>query len=129
MQVVIRYIIKNKNTGALHHKIYNIELIESNGLSNLFDIENYVIISRDLHTGLTDKNGVKIFEGDKLRDDWDNDGEIIEDYVTVVWDSENGQWAVDNSFKKDGSSYTNLIDYIGKDNLEIIGNIHDDAKL
>ena len=125
MQVVIRYIIKNKNTGALYHKIYNIELIESNGLSNLFDIENYVIISRDLQTGLTDKNGVKIFKGDLLDDSYnDDDGNLIEDHSEVIFNVLKGEWSIDNSFKKDKSSLTNLVRCFGSE-LKVIGNIYD----
>lgn len=78
-------------------------------------------------TGLLDKNGNKIFEGDKLRDDWINDlGEIVEDYCVVTWYNSNGCWAIDNSYKKNGSSYTNLVNYLGLIHLEIIGNIHEE---
>ena len=80
-------------------------------------------------TGLHDKNGKEIFEGDKLRDDYHDEDTVIEDYSVVVWDGKLCQWAIDNSFAQDGSSYTNLVEYFGRENLEIIGNIHEDSCL
>ena len=80
-------------------------------------------------TGLHDKNGKEIYEGDKLRDDYYDEDTVIEDYAVVVWDGKLCQWAIDNSFAQDGSSYTNLVEYFGRENLEIIGNVFENADL
>ena len=80
-------------------------------------------------TWLHDKNGKEIFEGDKLRDDYSDEETVIEDYAVVVWDGKLCQWAIDNSFAKDGSSFTNMVEYFGRENLEVIGNIHENPEL
>ena len=80
-------------------------------------------------TGLHDKNGKEIFEGDKLRDDYHDEDTVIEDYSVVVWDGKLCQWAIDNSFAQDGSSYTNLVEYFGRENLEIIGNVFENPDI
>jgi len=59
-----RYILKNKNTGEAYKKIYTLNQIQKKGLSALFDLENYEIISVDLFVGLKDKNGIDIFQKD-----------------------------------------------------------------
>ena len=75
------------------------------------------------------QDGKEIYEGDKLRDDYYDEDTVIEDYAVVVWDGKLCQWAIDNSFAQDGSSYTNLVEYFGRENLEIIGNVFENADL
>ena len=80
-------------------------------------------------TGLHDKKGKEIYEGDMLRDDYTDEDILIEDYSVVVWDEKFCQWAIDNSFAKDGSSFTNLVEYFGRETFEIVGNIFENADL
>jgi uncharacterized phage protein (TIGR01671 family) len=80
-------------------------------------------------TGLHDKKGKEIYEGDMLRDDNTDEDILIEDYSVVVWDEKFCQWAIDNSFAKDGSSFTNLVEYFGRETFEIIGNVFENPDL
>ena len=82
-------------------------------------------------TGLIDKNGVEIYEGDILFDyEIDNEtGNDISGKFPVVYDISNCQFAIDNSFKKDGSSFVNFVEYFGIENLKVVGNIHDNPEL
>ena len=81
-------------------------------------------------TGVVDKNGTRIYEGDILLDvEFDENGNDISGKFPVVYDSSKCQFAIDNSFKKDGSSLVNFIEYFGVENLEIVGNIHDNPEM
>ena len=74
-------------------------------------------------TGLTDKNGVKIFEGDI-----DKNGGIVEFFNSLNWDSGG---SVHSGFycKKWFESDQELSYHYGFDDFEIIGNIHDNSEL
>lgn len=81
-------------------------------------------------TGLSDKNGVEIYEGDILLDvEFDENGNDISGKFPVLYDSNKCQFVIDNSFKKDGSSLVNLVEYFGVENLIVIGNIHENKEL
>ena len=68
------------------------------------------------YTGLTDKNGVRIFESDLMR--FDNGEEEFSDYA-VDWSNASWKVACD-----DGSFPDNLDEFFSK-RAEVIGNIHD----
>lgn len=78
-------------------------------------------------TGLTDKNGVKIFEGDYLFD-LEIEPETQMDFSSkhpVVYNSETAMFCIDVSFKKDGSCLEPILGYFTKSQLEVVGSIHD----
>ena len=83
------------------------------------------------YTGINDKNGVEIYEGDILLD-YEIELESQQDIsgkLPVVYDSSKCQFSVDNSFKKDGSSLVNFVEYFGIENIEVVGNIHDNPEM
>ena len=75
-------------------------------------------------TGLLDKNGQRIFEGDVLRGEWFPDYNIPEQYTFVVKWHETG-WAVEEKPYPPEL----LLDEKHLDGCEIIGNIHDHPEL
>ena len=71
------------------------------------------------YTGLDDKNGVKIFEGDILKDS-------LSWVCLVKWDDSNGRFLGYHK-KPRGDTY---VCYVGREPAqEIIGNIHDNPEL
>lgn len=69
-------------------------------------------------TGLTDKNGTKIFEGDIIKGFWNT-------VFVVYWDDCYLQF---RARKSDG--HEREIDYYGESkDLEVIGNVHDNPEL
>lgn len=73
------------------------------------------------YTSLTDKNGVKIFEGDIIR--WKSwNSQVYE--RAVVWDVE---WSRFSVFI-DGAQICGVNVHLGQD-IEVIGNIHDNPEI
>lgn len=69
------------------------------------------------YTGLTDKNGKKIFEGDILKGSW-------ETVLTIFFDEISSSYRV-----KTSTGHEREPSYYGIEKWEIIGNIHDNPEL
>ena len=98
---------------------YGYVQINSNEMALIYPMDDFIgikVIPETVgqFTGLTDKNGKKIFEGDIVRVDADGD-------ILAIMYCERGYFCADNN------AWWEFIDELG--NFEIIGNIHDNKEL
>lgn len=81
-------------------------------------------------TGILDKNGKEVYEGDLLIDrEFDELGNDISGHYPVIYSEKTAQFCVDNSFKKDGGHIVWIVTYFGIEDLEVIGNIHKEKEV
>ena len=100
-----------------------------------FDFEGYYIEENVIpstigqYTGLTDKNGKKIFEGDIIKykntDGIKFNGVALTVTGKVVYNEKNASFAISGKDEIGAKHY----DYFPIKNIEVIGNIHDNPEL
>ena len=106
------------------------------------DFESLVPVKTETvgqYTGLTDKNGVKIFEGDILRGFeypfCSNINGEFNYFAEIVWFDDSSAFGI-YTFKNPKSNVrgisegnTDYLEYFNADKWEVIGNIHDNLEL
>lgn len=88
-------------------------------VGNMFECVEIIPETRCEYTGLTDKNGTKIFERDIVK--VSNMGSTY--YARIEWDN-SSFWVVNHDIQ-----IPNYLGEISKTYLEVVGNIHDNPEL
>lgn len=114
------YIYQHDDTGRMLIKIFDIHEIELELMSECF-IEGYTLIARRQHTGLSDKNGIEIYEGDLLKIELDWGYGLAEIIIEVYFK--------DGCFRaKALNSHEDTL-LIELPYFEVIGNIYENPEL
>ena len=80
-------------------------------------------------TGLQDKKGNDIYEGDILSDTVKVDGKNVKSALQVFWNEHTGSWHLDMSFKQDTTTSIELWHELNDFKYTIIGNIYENKEL
>lgn len=92
--------------------------------------DDYVVMQS---TGLKDKNGWEIYEGDIVKSEWQHDGHINRDHTftgQVTFGGNDGEPAF-YMFSADGDYYMPFVSYDREEliSVEVIGNIYENSEL
>ncbi len=119
-QIKFRYVYQNVDTNEIKIAIKDIVQIEKNNEPYL---DGWVLVSRDEFTGLTDKNGKEIYEGDIIED---KNGIGVIMWFQTAWGIASYAYGY-NGLK----SYTAVDSFYSKETKEwtVISSIHDNPSL
>ena len=110
--------------GCIYHIVPLQVYIHTSGIpvSEFYDVDPSTV---GQYTGLTDKNGKKIFEGDICRFDNDepDESERYTNYA-VQWDCVNCRYVVVDAYNRE-----DCLDIFFAKHAEVIGNVHDNPEL
>lgn len=129
------FLLKSRSSIYIHYfhpRIYEV-FVDENICTEIqaFPIGLTEIIegTESQYTGLKDRNGKEIYEGDILSDWTETDEGIIKSFMQVYWNDEKGAWCLDHSYSQDKSSGDLLTDELFDGKYEITGNIHQTPEL
>ncbi|MCY9225536.1 YopX family protein [Bacillus haynesii] len=126
--IKIRYTFRHKGSGNIEMKWYSIGQLEERAAAKLSPVfsDEYELISRDLYTGLKDKNGRMIYEKDIAEESYINPmtGKKVVDRYAIEWKSGILKLKhIDN--QKGADRYL----WMRFDEVEVIGNVYQNPEL
>ncbi len=128
MEIKIRYTYKRKSDSKLYQVIYPLETIEnqdSGSFKSMLNNKLWVIIARELFTGVTDKNNSDIFKGDIVKG-YIPDSEKDENLELGIIEFKEGSFDI---YNPKGEYLGNLSSCTLNKSIELIGDIHNTPEL
>ncbi len=86
------------------------------------------LIKIDLNTLgqlVTIQDGLEIYEGDLVEENYMDEGENHVSLFPIIWDAKNLLWAVNTGFENNGIYLVSILEWYGNAKIKINGNIHD----